>query len=181
MRTHPWLNWIKHHPPKVGIARSNRAGCANKLLGLKMLRTIAILSLIGLTACNSVYVKPNSLDPDQKIFVPRGGFSMQRSVKLAMQTRNYDIYNGRLTRISKSSESYEFPSSVKYSVRVDERSEIFRPIWCMFNGFWWWNFNVSIVEQKTGTEILSWRGRGCQNSSLRKLDTLLDTMEIKSK
>ena len=146
-----------------------------------MLRIIAILSLIGLTACNSIYVKPNSLDPDQKIFVPRGGFSMQRSIKLAMQTRNYDIYNGRLTRISKSSESYEFPSSVKYSVRVDERSEIFRPIWCMFNGFWWWNFNVSIVEQKSGTEMLSWRGRGCQNSSLRKLDALLDTMEIKSK
>lgn len=146
-----------------------------------MFRTLAILSLIGLTACNSVYVKPNSLNPDQKIFVPRGGFSMQRSVKLAMQDRNYDIYNGHLTRISLGSESYELPSSVKYSVRVDERKEILRPIWCMFNGFWWWNFNVSIIEQKTGTEILSWRGRGCQNSSLRKLNQLLDTMEIHDK
>ncbi len=142
-------------------------------------RIIAILSLLGLTACNSVYVKPNSLDPNQKMFVPRGGFTMERSIKLTMQNRGYNIYNGKLIRISKSSESYELPSSVKYSVRVDERSEIFRPIWCMFNGFWWWNFNVSIVEQKTGTEILSWRGRGCQNSSLRKLDDLLDTMEIK--
>lgn len=144
-----------------------------------MLRGIAILLVLGLTACNSVYVKPNSLNPDQKIFVPRGGYSMKRSVKLAMQNRDYNIYNGHLTRISLSSESYELPSSVKYAVRVDERSEIFRPIWCMFNGFWWWNFNVSIVEQKTGTEILSWRGRGCQNSSLRKLDELLNTMEIK--
>ena len=26
--THPWLNWIEHRPPKAGIARSNRAGCA---------------------------------------------------------------------------------------------------------------------------------------------------------
>ena len=145
-----------------------------------MFRTIIILSVIlPLAACNSVYVKPNSYDTSKQIFVPRGGFSMQRSIKLAMQNRDYKIYNGRLTRISKSSESYEFPSSVQYSVRVDERSEIFRPIWCMFNGFWWWNFNVSIVEQKTGTEILSWRGRGCQNSSLRKLDELLETMEIK--
>lgn len=25
---HPWLNWIEHRPPKAGIARSNRAGCA---------------------------------------------------------------------------------------------------------------------------------------------------------
>ncbi len=144
-----------------------------------MFRVIAILSIFMLTACNSVYVKPNSLDPNQKIFVPRGGYSMGRSVKLAMQNRGYEIYNGRLTRISRGGESYELPSNVKYSVRVDERSEIFRPVWCMFNGFWWWNFNLSIVEQKTGTEILSWRGRGCQNSSLRKLDDLLNTMEIK--
>ncbi len=144
-----------------------------------MLRAIAILSILCLTACNSVYVKPNTLDTSKEIFVPRGGYSMQRSIKLTMQDRNYNIYNGRLTRISKSSESYELPSRVKYFVRVDERTETFRPIWCMFNGFWWWNFNVSIIEQKTGTEILSWRGRGCQNSSLRKLDELLDTMEIK--
>ena len=26
---HPWLNWIEHRPPKAGIARSNRAGCAS--------------------------------------------------------------------------------------------------------------------------------------------------------
>lgn len=145
-----------------------------------MFRVIAILSLLGLTACNSVYVKPNSYNTSKQIFVPRGGFTMQRSIKLAMQDRGYHVYNGQLTRISKSSESYSLPSTVQYSVRVDERTEILRPIWCMFNGFWWWNFNVSIVEQKTGQEILSWRGRGCQNSSLRKLDELLDTMEIKN-
>ena len=63
-----------------------------------MLRIIAILSLIGLTACNSIYVKPNSLDPDQKIFVPRGGYSMKRSVKLALQNRNYNVHVGRLTK-----------------------------------------------------------------------------------
>ena len=148
-----------------------------------MFRVIAILSIFMLTACNSVYVKPNSLDPDQKIFAPRGGYSMKRSVKLAMQNRGYNLHVGRLSKVSDSDdidmETYNVPHDAKYSVRVQERSEIFRPIWCMFNGFWWWNFNLSIVEQKTGTEILSWRGRGCQNSSLRKLDTLLDTMEIK--
>lgn len=148
-----------------------------------MLRILAILSVIFLTACNSVYVKPNSLDPNNKIFVPRGGYTMKRSVKIALQNRNYNIHVGRLTRASDSSEmdfeTYIVPTDAKYSVRVQERSETFRPIWCIFNGFWWWNFNVSIVEQKNGTEILSWRGRGCQNSSLRKLDSLLDTMEIK--
>lgn len=146
-------------------------------------RAITILSLLGLTACNSVYVKPNSLNPDQKIFVPRGGYTMKRSIKTVMKNRGYNVNVGRLTKAAESSdldfETYIVPSNTKYSVRVQERSEIFRPIWCMFNGFWWWNFNVSIVEQKTGTEILSWRGRGCQNSSLRKLNELLDTMEIK--
>ena len=149
-----------------------------------MFRVIAILSLLGLTACNSVYVKPNSLNPTQKIFVSRGGYSMKRSVKLALQNRNYNVHVGRLTKTSDSDnldmETYTIPYDAKYSVRVQERTEILRPIWCMFNGFWWWNFNVSIVEQKTGQEILSWRGRGCQNSSLRKLDKLLDTMEIKN-
>lgn len=148
-----------------------------------MFRIIAILSLFLMTACNSVYVKPNSLDPNHKIFVPRGGYSMKRSVKQTMDMRGYNVFVGRLTETTESSdfdiEKYEIPSDAKYSVRVQERREIFRPIWCMFNGFWWWNFNVSIVEQKTGTEILSWRGRGCQNSSLRKLNDLLDTMEIK--
>ena len=153
-----------------------------------MFRTIIILSIIlPLAACNSVYVKPNSLDTSQKIYVPVGGYSMKRSIKVAMQNRGYNIRTGALIKTHDTAddsndfdlEIYQIPSGTKYSVRVRERSEIFRPIWCMFNGFWWWNFNVSIVEQKTGTEILSWRGRGCQNSSLRKLDALLDTMEIK--
>ncbi len=60
---------------------------------------------------------------------------------------------------------------------VKERKEILRPIWCAFNGFWWWNFNVSITERKTGKEILSWRGRGCQNSSIRKLNSVLNELE----
>ena len=49
----------------------------------------------------------------------------------------------------------------------------------MFNGFWWWNFNVSIIDRTNNNEILSWRGRGCQNSSLRKLNDILDELEIK--
>ena len=69
-----------------------------------MFRIIAILSLLGLAACNSVYVKPNSLNPDQKIFVPRGGYSMKRSVKLALQNRNYNVHVGRLTKSSESSD-----------------------------------------------------------------------------
>ena len=62
---------------------------------------------------------------------------------------------------------------------IDEKSTILRPIWCAFNGFWWWRFSLAISDSKSGTEILSWRGRGCQNSSLRKLNDILDELEMK--
>ena len=71
------------------------------------------------------------------------------------------------------------PSKAKYVVYVKERKEFLRPIWCMFNGFWWWNFSVSITDRANGEEILSWRGRGCANSSLRKLNDILDELEMK--
>ena len=60
---------------------------------------------------------------------------------------------------------------------VSERAEKFRPVWCVLNGFWWWNFNLSVVNQQTGEEILAWTGRGCANSTLRKLDRILDKLE----
>lgn len=148
-----------------------------------MFRFIVIALL--LTGCNSVYVKPNTLDTDAVMYASRGGYTMKRSIKQQMEKRGYNIVVGR----AKSSRDYDgdtdmdmgtsvVPNNAKYIIKVAERRETFRPIWCAFNGFWWWNFNVSIAEQATGKEIMSWRGRGCQNSSLRKLDTILDKMEI---
>ena len=95
-------------------------------------RAIAILSLLlGLTACNSVYVKPNSLDTNQKIFVPRGGYNMKRSVKLAFQNRNYNVHVGRLTKSSESSdigfETYIVPPDAKYSVSVLSQESVATP------------------------------------------------------
>ena len=89
------------------------------------------------------------------------------------------MHVGRLRKVygdDSDKESLELPKNMKYVVRVNERNEIFMP-WCIFNGFWWWSFNVSIVDQKSGEEILSWRGRGCQNSSLQKLDNILEELE----
>lgn len=141
---------------------------------------LACLSLVG---CNSIYLKPNSLDKNGLIYTPRGGYSMQRSLKQVMDERGYKTHVGRLktekTLNIGDIDTFEIPYNAKYFVYVKEREEILRPVWCMFNGFWWWNFNLSIADRKTGTEILSWRGRGCQNSSLRKLNEILDELEIK--
>lgn len=141
---------------------------------------LACLSLVG---CNSIYLKPNSLDKNGVIYTPRGGYSMQRSLKQVMDERGYKTHVGQLTsvreRISSDLEIYSQPKNIKYSVIIDEKPEILRPLWCVFNGFWWWRFSIAISDRKTGQEILSWRGRGCQNSSLRKLNEILDELEIK--
>ncbi len=141
-----------------------------------------ILCLL-LSACNSVYLQPHSLDTDALIYTPRGGFTIQRSIKQVMDERGYKTHNGVLRKVHESNDSdretYEISRGVRYSIRINERKEILRPIWCIFNGFWWWNFEVSISDRKLGKEIMSWRGRGCQNSSLRKLNNILDELEMR--
>lgn len=146
-----------------------------------MKKIVFILSCLSLGACNSVYMKPHTLDTNAMIYAPRGGYSMQRSIKETMESRGYDVTVGRLRAEKQSEEidfqTYEIPSNAKYVVYVKERKEVLRPIWCALNGFWWWNFNASITDKATGHEILSWRGRGCQNSSIRKLNAILDELE----
>ena len=140
-----------------------------------------ILLCFMMCGCNSVYLKPHTLDKAQMIYATRGGYSMQRSIKQTMEERGHNIHVGRLRTDRQSEEldiqTFDIPAKTKYVVHVKERKEILRPVWCMFNGFWWWNFNASITERNTGKEILSWRGRGCQNSSIRKLNDILDTLE----
>ena len=125
------------------------------------------------------------MEPKTKIYADRGGYAMERSIKEALENRGYNVNVGKLRALHKrggddigfSITSSELPFDIRYIVRVDERREKFNPFWCPFNGFWWWNFNVSIADQKTGSEILSWRGRGCANSSVRKLNSILDELE----
>lgn len=140
---------------------------------------------IMLTACNSVYMKPNTLDTSEVFYADRGGYSMRRSVKEAMESRGYNVIVGK-AKTSKEWTDAEgdseldttnIPNNTKYVIKAKERREVFRPFWCALNGFWWWNFNVSIADQETGEELLTWRGRGCANSSIRLLNRILDDME----
>ena len=141
--------------------------------------------LAGLCGCNSVYVKPNTLDTSEVFYADRGGYSMRRSIKESMESRGYKIVVGKATsneNMNDGASSIDvdktmIPNNARYIVKVSERSETFRPVWCALNGFWWWNFNVSIADQETGEELLTWRGRGCTNSSIRLLNRILDDME----
>ncbi|MDL2295352.1 hypothetical protein LJC18_00860 [Lachnospiraceae bacterium OttesenSCG-928-E19] len=152
---------------------------------MKYLLSLAILSCIMLTGCNSMYIKPGTLDPSEPIYTVAGGFSMKRSIKERMEERGYNVNIGKqiVNRTFGTNDGildvneYKM-ENVRYVVNVSERREKFFVPWCMFNGFWWWDFNVSIGDQQTGKEIFTWRGRGCANSSLRKLDDALDQLEM---
>lgn len=144
-----------------------------------------VCGLVALGGCNSVYVKPNTLDVNQVFYADRGGYSMRRSIKESMESRGYKVVVGKATsneNMNDGASSIDVdknivPNNARYIVKVSERSETFRPVWCVLNGFWWWNFNISIADQETGDELLTWRGRGCANSSVRLLNRILDDME----
>jgi hypothetical protein len=144
-----------------------------------------VCGLVALGGCNSVYVKPNTLDVNQVFYADRGGYSMRRSVKESMESRGYKVVVGKATsneNMNDGASSIDVdknivPNNARYIVKVSERSETFRPVWCALNGFWWGNFNISIADQETGAELLTWRGRGCANSSVRLLNKILDDME----
>ena len=165
--------------PHFAKASSDRqAACTVYKENMK--KFIIAFSLLFLAACNSVYIKPGTMEPGSKVYATRGGFTMARDIKEKLEEHGFTVTVGKLKdEYSIDVDKFEMPRGTKYIVRVKEYKESFLPWWCVFNGFRWWKFSVSIADQKNGEEILSWRGRGCQNSSLRKLDRFLDELEIK--
>ncbi|MDR1027750.1 MAG: hypothetical protein LBL46_05025 [Rickettsiales bacterium] len=146
--------------------------------------------LLLLAGCNAVNIKPHSLDKSQIIYADRGGYTMKYAVKDELDKRGYTIKVAKISGYADGEVSdiviSEAPKNARYAIRVQERTPtflggplFFSPIWCAFNGFWWWEFNVSIADQKTGEELLAWTGRGCQNSSIRRLRRLIDELEQK--
>ena len=153
------------------------------------MRKISVLLIValGLSACNSVYVKPNTLDATQVFYVDRGGAQLKHAIKEQLEQRGYNVTVGhKRSSISttyitaESNESVIDASDVgraRYIIQISESAPILRPFWCSLNGFWWWRFNMSIADNVTGQELLGWSGRGCANSSVRKLNKILDKME----
>ena len=150
--------------------------------------TAFLLSAISLSACNSVYMKPNTLDASQVFYVDSGGHLMQLGTKEHMEERGYKLTVGHKRASIKTtyitSESVDSIISnadigkARYIINISETTNKFRPFWCSLNGFWWTRFNMSIADNVTGQELLHWAGRGCVNSSVRKLDKILDKLEM---
>ena len=153
-----------------------------------MFRNLMLFMMIGmLGACNHVHMKPGTLDKDEVFYVDSGGNLMQLGVKQLMTERGYNLTVGHKkasvssTYITAEGTDSKISESeigkAKYIVFISESVNKFRPIWCSLNGFWWLRFNISIADNSTGEELLHWTGRGCANSSLRKLDKILDNLE----
>ncbi len=148
---------------------------------MKFKLIVFLLFVLGLVGCNSVTMTHNVMEPGAVVYAERGGFSMRHSIKHVLEQRGYDVVVG-VARSSRDSDATErdnniVADSVRYVVKVSERGEKFRPVWCALNGFWWWNFTVSISDQTNGHEILAWRGRGCANSSVRMLNRIMEKLE----
>jgi hypothetical protein len=148
---------------------------------------ILLCAAAVLSGCNHIRLKPETMDRGQIVYTNRGGYGMRRAAKEIFEERGYTVLVGRARSFSSLDDSAggdmdfdtsSVPSNARYAVKVQEREETFAPVWCFFNGFWWWNFNVSIADQKTGEELLAWSGRGCAHSSLLKLRGVLDKIEI---
>lgn len=150
-----------------------------------MKKFLTAFCILLVSACNSVYMKPATMEPKTIVHVDPAGTGVERSIKEVLEKRGYDVRIGKQRKIGNSnltsSDVVELPAKTRYIVRAGYSNESFMPVWCAFNGFWWWRFSLSITDQKDGKEILSWRGRGCQNSSLRKLDDILDKLEKQQK
>ncbi|MBO4672283.1 MAG: hypothetical protein J5608_01355, partial [Alphaproteobacteria bacterium] len=69
-----------------------------------------VLLAFVLTGCNSIYLKPHTLDTKQTIFAFPGGYSMKRSIKETMDERGYNLDVGVL---KKSSQSEAFDEDVQ--------------------------------------------------------------------
>ena len=57
-------------------------------------RFMLFLPVFLLTACNSVYVKPESLTPNSVVHVEPTGYTMRRAIKEKLRERGYTVVVG---------------------------------------------------------------------------------------
>lgn len=154
-------------------------------------KAISLVALASLAACSSVAIRPHSLDKTQKIYVDTNGERMRMAFKNELENRGYNVTVGTKTQVENINYVYSEPSAIvsttklngaRYVATIQENPVspymivLGRPI-CMFNGWKWWDFSVSIADNQTGKEILNWSGMGCKGTTISKLEDLLDELE----
>ena len=77
------------------------------------MKRFLFLPILLLAACNSVYVKPNSLDKSAVVYTQRGGYTMKRSIKEALEERGYTVVVGNL-KSGTYMDGEEFETDIEY-------------------------------------------------------------------
>lgn len=150
------------------------------------MKMMTLIPIVFLTACNYMAIKPGTMDPNSNIYIRRGGGLINLGVKETLEESGHTISAGKIraNRIlddeSGLSDDYaRIPSNVNYVVTIKERGQSFQPLWCFFNGFWWLKYDMSIIDNRDGRELLLWTGMGCLNSTMRKWNRALNGLEKK--
>ena len=94
------------------------------------MKSLLIFSCLFLGACNSVYLKPGTMEPGTKVYASRGGYSMSRSIKEKLEEHGFTVTVGKLqNEYSVDVDKFEMPKDTSYIVRVNEHEESFLPWW----------------------------------------------------
>ncbi len=98
---------------------------------------IMLIMLMGLGACNNVYLKPDTLDKDAVIYVDRGGYQFQHSIKPHLEKRGYKVTVGyKKDRISSTFIASDDAESIlshapdgkaRYVIQINEQRPKFNP------------------------------------------------------
>lgn len=151
------------------------------------------LPILALSACNTIDMKPHSLDTTKKIYVDTNGEAMRYYLKDELESRGYKVTVGRKTTVQNTATNISGDKDgrvstttidgARYVATVNEFDvgDYMRilgrfPV-CIFNGWKWVDFNVSIADNETGEEILYWSGMGCKGNVRSNLIDVLDELE----
>ncbi|MBQ0013491.1 MAG: hypothetical protein KBS86_02915 [Proteobacteria bacterium] len=157
-----------------------------------MNKTIVFLPLVALTACNTVAIKPHSLNTNEKIYVDTNGETMRYYLKEELTKRGYNVTVGKKTSVQTTTTNIQGDKDgrvstveldgARYVATINEYDvgDYMRilgrfPV-CVFNGWKWVDFNVSIADNQTGEEILYWSGMGCKGTVKSDLSQVLDQL-----
>lgn len=148
------------------------------------MKNIIVLALsIALVGCNFMTIEPHSLDKSKIIYMERTTNPMGHAIRNFLTKKGYKLTSGfrraRVDHIFINKSAKDVDKTPTYFLGISARSSGVWPVWCVFNGFNHWDFDMHIIDNETGQEIFTWSGFGCQNSSLRKLDRALDELKIK--
>jgi len=155
-------------------------------------KSISLLALLSLAACNNMAIRPHSLDKTEKVYVDTNGERIRMALKNELETRGYNVTVGTKTQVENINYVSKEPNAAISTTKINGARYVATvheypvnqymivlgrfPV-CTFNGWTWWDFSVSIADNQTGKEILNWSGMGCKGTVLNQLKDVIDELE----